>query len=230
MKIPTGNWNQKAIMPGETGTNFASRAVWPAAIMPGDGGTGIIFGFNTFKVFRGLGFLRGNTVFASGSYLINPRNTNGTQSVVSTLAVPLSPNFGNAVTNSVTDSYNLQAGAAIRLPKTWDKKYLKDLRVRFITSWMGIPSRDLIGRSDGYRQPGYTVSMGPSITYGLGKNFWIADVPFVIVGHVDAGRSQIPGLPVTRPNGTQLPAPLNPRRSLGMIPRLAIAVRYVRSF
>jgi hypothetical protein len=228
IKTPTGNWNQKATFPDETGKRFANRAIWPVSIMPGDGGTGVIVGFNAYKVFRQLGPLRGNTVFASGSYLFNPRATNGTQSIVSTLGVPVTANFANDLTNSVTDSYNLQAGTAIRLPKTWDKPYLKDVRLRFISNLQGIPFRDRLGGNGGYRQPGYTVSMGPSATFSLGKNFWIVDVPFVVAGHVDAGRTMLPGLPVRR-NGVVLPGVLNPRRSLGMIPPLAVAVRYVRS-
>jgi len=230
VKLPTGEWNQKAVLPNETGTGFSRRAVWPAAIMPGDGGVGVIAGFNAFKVIRKVGFMRGNTIFASGSYLFNPRNTNATQSVVSTLGVPLTPNFLNQLTNSVTDSYNLQGGVALRVPKTWDNEYLKDLRVRFIAGWQGIPFRDLIGQSDGYRQPGYTVTMGPSATYSLGRNFWIVDVPFVVLGHVDAGRSMIPGLPVKGPDGSLRPAVLTPNRNLGLIPPVSIAVRYVRSF
>jgi hypothetical protein len=116
----------------------------------------------------------------------------------------------------------------MRLPKTWDKKYLKDVRVRFVANWQGIPSRDLIGRSDGLRQPGYTVSVGPSVTWAQGKNFWIADVPFTIAGHVDAGRSAIPGLPEVR-GGVVFPSVFNPSRNLGMIAPLAISLRYVRA-
>ena len=230
IKIPTGNWNQKAVIPDETGRNFIRRAVYPAAIQPGDGGTGIIVGFNTFKILRSPTIFRGHTLFASGSYLINARNRNGTGSIVRELGVPLNAAFLGETTNSVTDSYNLQGGVALQIPRTWDKKYFKNLRFRITGNWQGVPSHDLIGGSKGYRQPGWGASIGPGMTYGLGNNFWIVDVPIVVAGHIDGNRSAIPGLPVVGPGGAVSAATFNPNRNLGMMPRVAVAIRYVRSF
>ena len=83
MKIPTGDWNVQALLPNLTGQGFMGRAVWSPAVMPGDGGTGIIVGGTAFRTFRKPTALRGQSVFASASYLCNPRNQNGTSSVVS---------------------------------------------------------------------------------------------------------------------------------------------------
>ncbi|MGH9722982.1 MAG: hypothetical protein ACRD8O_22450, partial [Bryobacteraceae bacterium] len=36
----------------------------------------------------------------------------------------------------------------------------------------GVPARDKIGREDGFRRPGYAVSVEPGVQYALGRNLW----------------------------------------------------------
>ena len=228
MKIPTGNWNEQGVLPNLNGTGFMRRAVYLPAIMPGDGGTGIIFGVNGFKQFRNK-YLRGQTVFASANYLANSRNQNGTNSVVASEGVPIGPQFANSLTNSVTDSYVIQAGDSFRLPGTWDKPKLRGLRGRVTFNWEGIPSHDLIGKSDGYRQPGYIMSFAPGFTYTSGRNMLIAEVPIVFNRYINAKRSAIEG-PAQSSNGTLTAAPFNPATNFGLVPAVAISVRCVRTF
>jgi hypothetical protein len=228
VKTPTGNWNVRGTLPNETGTGFARRAVWPPAIMPGDGGVGIIVGLDAFKVIRGPSLLRESTVFASGNYLINLRNTNGTPSAVASLGVPLTPFFQNRLVNSVPDTFSGQVGVALRIPGTWDRKNLRGLRFRVIGETQGLRAHDLFGPNDGFRQPGWTMSVGPSVTYARGKDFFIVDVPIVFARHIDAGDSALPGLPVIK-HGVALPGAFNPNRQLGMVAPLGLSVRYVRS-
>lgn len=230
IKIPSGDWNVQALLPNLTGQGFASRAVWPPSVMPGDGGTGVIFGGSAFRTFRKPIALRGQTVFASASYLVNPRDTNGTSSVVSSLGVPLAPQFLGRTTNSVTDSYNVQVGTSIKLPGTWDKPRLKGLRGRLTYSWMGIPTHDLIGGSAGYRQPGYVMSFAPGFTYAYKKDMIIAEVPVAFGKYINPGETAVPGLPVKSSNGTLSPAPFTPTRNLGLIAPVGISLRYVRTF
>jgi hypothetical protein len=226
IKLPTGNWDVKATLPNENGLGFMKRAVYPPAIMPGDGGTGIIFGFDSWKTIRSPMFLRGQTVFASASYLVNPRDTNGTQSIVAGLGVPLAPQFANALTNSVTDSYSLSVGTSVKLPYAWDKPKLKGLRGRLTYHWEGIPVRDLIGRSDGYRQPGYAMAISPGFTYAYGRNLLICEAPITFMQYIYPFNSAIPGLPSAK----GAPAVFNPSRNLGMIAPVALTLRCVRSF
>ena len=229
IKIPTGSWRVKAAIPDESGENRIGRYVWPPAIMPGDGGTGIIAGFEAFKTLRGLGFLRGQTLFASGSYLSNPRTTNGTPSVIRELGVPLTANFLNAVTNSVPDTYTVQAGVAIKVPGTWDKKRWRGTRFRVVGHWEGLPSRDLIGGNAGFRQPGYALAVGPGLTYAYGRDMWLVDVPIVFNRHINPGKTLLPGLPVQTAAGLA-PGKFNPFRNLGLVAPVSLAVRYVRTF
>jgi hypothetical protein len=228
MKIPTGDWNVQGTLPNLTGTGFMQRAIYPPAIMPGDGGTGIIFGINGFKQFR-KGFLRGQTAFGAATYLSNPRDTNGTNSIVSSLGVPLAPQFLNQLTNSVTDSFNVQIGWSMKIPGTWDKPNLKGLRGRLTLNWEGIPAHDLFGKSDGYRQPGYIMSVAPGFTYTKGHKMFIAEVPIVFNRYINGRKSAIPDLNQNA-DGSLSAAPFNPMTNLGMVPSVAVSLRCVQSF
>jgi hypothetical protein len=44
----------------------------------------------------------------------------------------------------------------------------------------GIPSEDLIGRSDGWRRPGYIISIEPSIVYSTGQHTFAVTVPVAL--------------------------------------------------
>jgi hypothetical protein len=228
MKIPTGNWDVKGVIPNLAGTDFLRRAVYPPAIMPGDGGTGIIFGINGYRNIR-KGFLRGQTVFGSASYLSNPRNTNGTNSIVSGFGVPLAPRFLNELTNSVTDSYNAQLGMSIKIPGTWDKPKLKGLRGRLTFNIEGIPNRDLFGKNGGYRQPGYIMSVAPGVTYAYKNTLFIAEVPIVFSRYINPVKSAIPDLN-QNPDGSISAAAFNRHVNLGMVPAAAISLRCVQTF
>jgi hypothetical protein len=228
MKIPTGNYNVQADLPNLSGTGIMQRAAYPPAIEPGDGGTGIIFGINGYRQFR-KSFLRGHTMFASASYLANSRGTNGTQSIVSSLGVPLAPQFLNELTNAVTDSYNMQVGTSIKIPGTWDKPKLQGLRGRLSWNWEGIPCHNLIGNSPGYRQPGYIMSIAPGMTYAIGRSLIIAEVPIVFNRYVNGKKSAIPDL-LQNPDGSLSPAPFDKTTNLGMVPQVAVSLRYVQTF
>jgi hypothetical protein len=36
----------------------------------------------------------------------------------------------------------------------------------------GVPARDLIGREDGFRRPGYGVSVEPGLQFARGRDMW----------------------------------------------------------
>lgn len=225
IKVPTGNWDEKRDIPNLSGQFLGRTAVYPAAVMPGDGGTGIVASVDAYKTFRAPKLLRGQTFFVSGSYLVNPRNTNGTSSIVSSAGVPLTPNFLNELTNSVADAYSVQAGCAIKIPGTWNRPNLKGLRLRAVYRWEGVRAHDLIGPAGGFRQPGYAMSFGPGLTWAKGHDLLMVDVPITFMQYINPERSAVPGVP----NGNT-PAPFSTARNLGLVAPVSVAVRYVRSF
>lgn len=224
LKFPTGNWNLKQLIPDETGRNLSRRAVFPPAIMPGDGGLGVIVGCEAYKAVRWPVFLRNTTVFGSASYLINPRDTNGTRSIISNLGVPLTANFLNRLTNSVADGYSVSTGVSWQPPYVWEYPRLKGIRLMAVGKYEGLNTHDLIGRNDGFRQPGYAIAAGPALSYSYKKDSFIVELPIVFNRHINPGATTLPGLPVK--NG---PAAFNPNRQMGLVAPLSISVRYIRS-
>ncbi len=225
IKLPTGDWDERRTMPNLNGDVQIRRAVYPQAVMPGDGGTGLIATMDSFKTFRTPKFLRGQSVFLSGSYLVNPRNTNGTSSIISSAGVPLTPNFLNQLTNSVADAYGVQAGVSLKVPGTWNKPNLKGMRARGVLRWEGVRAHDLIGPAGGYRQPGWAMSVGPGFTWARERDLLMVDVPITFLQYINPSRSEVPG-----PSNGVNPAAPNDRRNLGLVAPVAVSVRYVRSF
>jgi hypothetical protein len=225
IKLPTGNWDGHAFLPDETGLNFHRRTAYPPAIMPGDGGVGLLVSTQAFRRLRNtLPIIHGGTVYGSASYLVNGRDTNGTPSMVQSLGVPLNPFFFSRLTNSVTDSYNAQVGIAVKIPKAKKDSILDHSRFRTSINWEGLPPRDLIGGHNGFRQPGYTFSVGPGFTFARKNDYLSIDVPIVFGRHVDPNASLLPGLPV---KGRAAPVGFN--RQMGLIAPLSVVVRYARA-
>lgn len=106
---------------------------------------------------------RGAQIFGSGSYLANPRDTNGTPSLTVTRLPPgVSPaasSFDRLV-NSVPDQYVTRLGAAVGLWKSVaaSASYRVEGQRRY----------DLIGRSHGFRRPGVAMFVEPGLSYSSG--------------------------------------------------------------
>ncbi len=158
VKMPTGPYSAEDMYPDSTGKNNQLRYV-DQSIQPGDGGWGITTDVQAFKrIKRAL-------VFGSGSYLINPRNTNGTPSLsVARLPPGATPSASswNKLVNSVPDQYLARVGATVGLTKA----------ISGSLAWRveGMPRYDLIGRSDGFRRPGIEMFLEPGFNYSMGSN------------------------------------------------------------
>jgi hypothetical protein len=139
VKFPTGNDSVTDVFH----TSLTSTTVHAVdqSIMPGDGKFGTVVDFQAFKrVWR-------TTVTAAATYLINPANTNG----VATARSPAEAIF------SVPDQYLMRVGAAMPvLPKY-------GLALSLGGRMEGVPVHDLIGKSDGFRRPGYAISIEPGM-------------------------------------------------------------------
>jgi hypothetical protein len=165
VKAPTGNDAASDYSFRPTGPEL--RAVDPA-IQPGDGGWGIILSGSGFaKVYK-------NTfVYLNGFYLINPRETNGVRPVNFDVLTFTGGDKGLMV-DSVPDQSMVRGGVAGAI---WPKIGLSgSLGAR----WEGIPSHDLVGGSDGWRLPGYSVSVEPGISISRGKEYLSVTAPVAI--------------------------------------------------
>jgi hypothetical protein len=161
VKIPTGREDAEDVYPDLFGANPRRKPV-DVSIQPGDGGWGALL---DLAAFRDVGPVR---LFASGTYLANPRDTNRTPSIAASLLGPAAVPARIRV-NSVPDQFLLQGGVAVPL----GRGFSASLAVR----WEGVPPRDLVGGEDGFRRPGYTVAFAPGLSWTTGRTTFSVSVP-----------------------------------------------------
>ena len=149
------------------------------SIQLGDGGLGVILEFDV-----AYNFTRRLSAFATGLYLSNPRNTNGVQR-----SANLTDNIPNSNDFSVVDQFVFRLGARYAV-----KRFQFALGGRY----EGIPSEDLIGKSEGFRRPGYIISIEPSVVYSTGKHTVAVNVPIALYRNrvqntIDKERTKLTG-------------------------------------
>ncbi|MDQ3880320.1 MAG: hypothetical protein M3295_04525 [Chloroflexota bacterium] len=164
VKVPTGNYDVQDMYPDRNGQNNQLRYV-DQSIQPGDGGWGLMLEAQGFKR---LGRAQ---VFGSGSYLANPRDTNGTPSLTVARLPPGAspPANSDRLVNSVPDQYVARVGAAVRARGR--------LGLSAAYRVEGQRRYDLIGKSHGFRRPGVAMFVEPGISYSKGVQSFSINVP-----------------------------------------------------
>lgn len=168
VKAPTGDYRAKDYSYRATGRVL--RPVDPA-IQSGDGGWGIFLSAQAFqKVFTDT------SIYFQGTYLSNPREMNGTQTPFGDVPELTGGDIGYRI-NSVPDQYLARLGLSHNI---WPEI---GLSVTLGARAEGVPRRDLLGGSQGYRLPGHAVSVEPGLSIALGKNFFELTVPVAVYRH-----------------------------------------------
>jgi hypothetical protein len=150
VQIPTGNEEVTDTFQSydaSTRKIIAQQRPVDQSIQLGQGGWGVIF--NAYA-YRQLG-THWNT-YVSGSYTSTPKEKNGVKTFRSN---------PYEAENSIADAYTGRIGAEYRLTGTHGLTLSLGGRIE------GVPVNDLIGGSEGFRRPGYAVSIEP----GLLKSF-----------------------------------------------------------
>lgn len=164
VKFPTGNYDARDSF--RNGAGVRDVRFVDISSQPGDGGFGVILDLQAFKKWKNV------TGFFSGTYLINPRETNGTPSLPFALMGAGAP--PNARVNSVPDQYVARLGAAVPI------KGLKGLSFSLAGRLEGVPPSDLIGGDSGFRFAGYAVFVEPGLTYTTGRDSFSINVPVTV--------------------------------------------------
>jgi hypothetical protein len=160
-KFPTGDFYATDIFIRQTGPEL--RAV-DQSIQPGDGGWGF-----TAEISGFVALFHRTSLYVQGGYLFNPENVNGTPTYRG--------NPYEAVT-SIPDQYFGRVGVSYYLVPSWGLSVSLGGRID------GVPVRDAIGDSDGFRRPGYSIYVDPGIS--IAKNNWI----FSLTGPVAVYRNR----------------------------------------
>jgi Putative MetA-pathway of phenol degradation len=162
LKLPTGRSDVKDTVPAANGKGTVTQVV-DQSIQLGDGGWGIPLDVQAYKRFGST------TLYASGTYLLNPRDTNG---------VPTGRGRPSEAIMSVADQYLARVGVSRPIPKTRQWAFTVGWRIE------GVPVRDLIGKSNGFRRPGYGMAIEPGVQYFRARDTWSVTVP------IAAGRNR----------------------------------------
>jgi hypothetical protein len=157
MTFPTGN-------PGLKDTNLNSKGqtqttVVDQSIQPGSGGYGFAL---SGQAYQGVKFM---TVYGSGLYLFNPMGTNG---------VPTGRKSTYESVMSVPDQYLGRVGMVTATPGFRRSALSMGMRME------GVPVRDVFGPSNGFRRPGYTLSVDPGFMVSHGKDMLSLNIPVAI--------------------------------------------------
>ena len=157
LKLPTGlsNGMGTGVLNGVTQKYVADQS-----IQPGDGTWGFTLGTQAYKhtYFR-------TTAYFQGSWLFNPEDTNGVKTFRSKPAEGVM---------SATDQYLFRGGISRHVPK------VRGLAASFGGRMEGIPVRDAFGKSDGFRRPGYIISLDPGIQYSYRRSILSVNGPWAV--------------------------------------------------
>ena len=104
-------------------------------------------------------------LYGSALWLFNPRNTNG----VSTFR-----NARGEEVFSVSDQYLFRGGVGRVIPR------IRGLAWSFGVRKEGVPVRDLLGKSLGFRRPGYALSLDPGLLYARGLYTFSLNGPWAV--------------------------------------------------
>ncbi|HEX3570524.1 MAG TPA: hypothetical protein VHU44_06855 [Acidobacteriaceae bacterium] len=157
LKLPTGLNNGMGT--GTLSNHNVQKVVADQSLQPGDGTWGFVLSSQAYKqtYFHTVGYFQ-------GSWLFNPADTNGV------------PTFRSGAESlmSATDQYLFRGGLTRHVP------HLRGLSASFGGRMEGIPVRDAFGRSDGFRRPGYIISIDPGLQFERGRSMFSLNAPWAV--------------------------------------------------
>ena len=157
LKLPTGLSNGMGT--GRLADGTVEKVVADQSLQPGDGKWGFSVGSQAYQALplRTVGYFQGSWVF-------NPADTNG---------VPTFRGGKGEGVMSVTDQYLFRAGLSRHVP-------VRGLSASFGGRMEGVPVRDAFGKSDGFRRPGYIISIEPAMQYQRHRELIALTAPWAV--------------------------------------------------
>lgn len=164
IKAPTGDYDHKDYFHKPEGPTLLPV---DQSIQPGDGGWGLITEVDLGRHIAGK-----FSAYLNALYMFNPRNTNGVLRRSTPYTIPLTGApvpLSNEL--SVGDQYFWRIGATYSV---------HTIQVSLGARMEGIPAEDILGKSDGFRRPGYIISAEPSLSYSTGVHSFAINVPIAL--------------------------------------------------
>ncbi len=157
VKIPTGDPSVEDTF--RTSSGNVVRTV-DQSIQPGDGGFGFLVDTSMFKQYGDF------APYFAGTYLFNPEETSGVRTY---------RNRESEAKMSIADQYVARTGVMWAPHQEIALSYGLGGRIE------GVPVRDVFGGDQGFRRPGYAISVEPSIAYSQGKSTFSLALPIALV-------------------------------------------------
>ena len=158
LKLPTGLNNGMGL--GKLSNGTVQEVVADQSLQPGDGKWGFTLGSQAYQAtpFHTVAYFQ-------GSWLFNPADTNG---------VPTFRSGKGEEVMSVSDQYLFRSGISRHVP------HLRGLAASFGGRLEGIPVRDAFGKSNGFRRPGYIISIEPAAQYQYHREMISLSAPWAV--------------------------------------------------
>ena len=172
LRLPTGDSNYQILYPNGAGQDFRMRAA-KSDVQPGSGGVGLRLAAQGFRRFRHF------AVYGNALYLFSLKEQNDTHSILSTLnpggpsAVPENVRY-----NAVPDSYLYHAGISVPIPG------IKGVSASFGSQMAGVPAYNILTGNEGFRQPGYLVTVNPGLSLRTKYATYSIGAPVRVYGYV----------------------------------------------
>jgi hypothetical protein len=161
LKLPTGINDAKGTKIATNGTKTVQP--FDESIQPGDGTWGFSLATEAYRE-----LLWRTTGYFTGSWLFNPQDTTGVKTYRS------AP--GEDVV-SAADQYLWRGGFSHPAPNF---KALRGLSLSVGGRMEGVPVRDAFGKSNGFRRPGYVISIEPGLMYARGRYMLTVSGPWAM--------------------------------------------------
>ncbi len=171
VSLPTGEKDAQDTFSIGGSSLFPSSVILSVdpSIQPGSGGLGIYFDFYAYRE-----IVPRLNAFLSGLYVSTPAEK----------YTPTASSVSGYTTYSITDSYLTRGGLEYLL---WPKH---SLYFSLAGRMEGVPVRDPIGGSDGFRRPGYSVSIDPGVAASW-KSWTLAmNVPIAVLRNRDQNTTE----------------------------------------
>lgn len=148
IKLPTGDYRYQDYFWKDENTKTLGPV--DQSIQLGDGGTGFSLEANTY-----LNLSNHASLYVNGFYLFNPREQNGVSTGRGSAVAASAIAYGTDVM-SVPDQFMARIGASVDVRRF---TFSGGMRIE------GVPAKDAIGGSNGFRRPGYVISAEPVAAY-----------------------------------------------------------------
>ncbi len=170
VKLPTGNENVQDEFHRRKATDGGDSIIVKAvdqSIQLGDGGVGVSLELQGFVALASRGSL-----YFNGFYMSNPRETNNTVNRIITA--------NSTDIDKITEFHSVADQFVARVGVNYTLLPAKSLAVGLGFRAEGVPSKDLIGGSNGFRRPGFIVAVEPGVSIQRGKLAFSLNVPYAL--------------------------------------------------